>query len=225
MNYILIIIGLIFFEIITSIDNAIINADILTKMQPKARKWFLTWGILIAVFLVRGLLPFVLIYSFKTKILIIGGVFLVLLFMRWIIENSKYYLRLKKRFNSIINVDNDSGRIVYLELLDAFFSIDGVIGAFAFTLSIPLIIIGNGVGAIIVRQLTIYNIDLLKRFSLLKNGAMWAVLSLGIVMVLEGYGKEFPQWFSPVLTFIIIGIFLYKSIRSNNKTINFRTDN
>ena len=215
MNILLIIIGLIFFEIITSIDNAIINADVLTKMQPKARKWFLTWGIFIAVFVVRGVLPFILIYTLQSKILIIGGVFLILLFARWIVERHKYYEFLKDKVNKRFNIDNDTGRIVYLEILDAFFSIDGVVGAFAFTLSIPLILIGNGIGAIIVRQLTIYNIGLLKKFSLLKNGAMWAILSLGIIMILEGYGKEFPQWFSPVLTFIIIGYFLIKSIRRN----------
>ncbi|MCU0574628.1 MAG: DUF475 domain-containing protein [Syntrophobacteraceae bacterium] len=47
---ILTIAGLAVFESITSIDNAIINAEILATMGIRARKWFLTWGILIAVF-------------------------------------------------------------------------------------------------------------------------------------------------------------------------------
>jgi len=220
MNIILIVVGLIIFEIVTSIDNAIINADVLTKMQPKARKWFLTWGIFIAVFVVRGVLPFILIYTLQSKILIIGGVFLVLLFARWIIEKHKYYEFLKNKVNKRFNIDNDTGRIVYLEILDAFFSIDGVIGAFAFTLSIPLILIGNGIGAIVVRQLTIYNISLLKQFAYLKNGAMWAILFLGLIMILEGNGQNFPYWFSPIITFIIIGIFLYKSIKRNRNYAN-----
>ena len=42
----LIVIGLCLFEVIVSIDNAIINAEVLAKMSPKARKWFLFWGIL-----------------------------------------------------------------------------------------------------------------------------------------------------------------------------------
>ena len=44
------ILGLALFEIISSIDNAIVNADVLVTMRPKARKWFLLWGLLFAVF-------------------------------------------------------------------------------------------------------------------------------------------------------------------------------
>lgn len=47
-------IGLALFESVTSIDNAIINAEALGTMQPRARRWFLTWGMLLAVFGVRG---------------------------------------------------------------------------------------------------------------------------------------------------------------------------
>ncbi|MFH0884463.1 MAG: DUF475 domain-containing protein, partial [Candidatus Micrarchaeota archaeon] len=57
LGIILTILGLAFFETITSIDNAIINAEVLSKMSEKARKWFLVWGIIIAVVCVRGLLP------------------------------------------------------------------------------------------------------------------------------------------------------------------------
>ena len=50
VSSILIILGLALFESVTSVDNAIINAETLTNMGPKARRWFLTWGILLAVF-------------------------------------------------------------------------------------------------------------------------------------------------------------------------------
>lgn len=49
--------GLCLFEVISSIDNAIINAEVLTTMQEKARKWFLVWGLLFAVFVIRGCSP------------------------------------------------------------------------------------------------------------------------------------------------------------------------
>ncbi len=49
---ILTVVGLVLFETISSIDNAIINAEVLSTMKEKARRWFLIWGILIAVFLV-----------------------------------------------------------------------------------------------------------------------------------------------------------------------------
>ena len=54
---ILTILGLCAFEVISSIDNAVVNADVLATMGQKARKWFLVWGIFFGVFLVRGLLP------------------------------------------------------------------------------------------------------------------------------------------------------------------------
>lgn len=54
---------------------------------------------------------------------------------------------------------SDWSKVFYLEVIDATFSIDGVLGAFAFTLSVPLILIGNGTSAIILRQLTVSNIE------------------------------------------------------------------
>jgi hypothetical protein len=50
---------------------------------------------------------------------------------------------------------SDVSKLLYLEILDLTFSIDGVLGAFAFTLSVPLILLGNGLGAFVVRQITI----------------------------------------------------------------------
>ena len=60
---ILIVIGLGLFETITSIDNAIINAQVLSTMQPRARRWFLVWGLFFAVFLLRGLLPWLIVWA------------------------------------------------------------------------------------------------------------------------------------------------------------------
>src|SRR5215510_11645723 len=54
--------GLCLFETISSVDNAIINAEVLATMGERARRWFLVWGILIAVFLVRGLLPWLIVW-------------------------------------------------------------------------------------------------------------------------------------------------------------------
>ena len=44
---------------------------------------------------------------------------------------------------------SDTAKIFYLEVIDATFSIDGVLGAFAFTMSVPLILLGNGLGALL----------------------------------------------------------------------------
>ncbi len=55
------VLGLSLFEIITSIDNAIINAEVLGGMSKKAQRWFMTYGFFFAVFVVRGLLPFLIV--------------------------------------------------------------------------------------------------------------------------------------------------------------------
>ena len=117
-SLILIVSGLALFEIIISIDNAIINAEVLSTMTEKGKKWFLFWGILIAVFLVRGLLPWLILWistpslgflgsftaSFSSDpsvvkaiqesapvLLIGGGTFLVFLFFHWLFLEKKYY--------------------------------------------------------------------------------------------------------------------------------------
>ena len=294
-SIILIIVGLILFEIIISIDNAVINAEVLSTMSAKARRWFLIYGLFIAVFAVRGLLPWLIVWTtnpslgpidaltatFSDKpeikeiiessspfLLIGGGVFLIFLFFHWLfIETKNYGLKGERFFHrhgvwffaivSIIlmvivwyalkqnpfmafgavvgstaffivhgfkqNAEvrekeliggssmSDWSKILYLEVIDATFSIDGVIGAFAFTMSVPLIIIGNGIGAFVVRELTIRNIETVKRLIYLKNGAMYSIFFLGIIMVLDSFGAHIPNWISPVVTISIVGYFFYKS--------------
>jgi hypothetical protein len=113
---------------------------------------------------------------------------------------------------------SDLSKILYLEVIDATFSIDGVLGAFAFTLSVPLILLGNGLGAIVLRQLTIGNIDRIKKFAYLKNGAMYSILFLGTIMILDSFGFHIPSWVSPVVTFGSVGYFYYKSTRELKKS-------
>jgi hypothetical protein len=109
---------------------------------------------------------------------------------------------------------SDWSKIFYLEVIDATFSIDGVIGAFAFTLSVPLIIIGNGIGALVVRQITVSNVDKIKNYLFLKNGAMYSIFFLGTIMVLDGFGFNIPVWLSPLVTFGVVGFFYVKSVRA-----------
>ena len=290
--------GLCLFEVISSIDNAIINGEVLASVSERARRWFLLWGILIAVFLIRGLLPFLILWMsnpglpmgklfgmlFSTDpavleaveksapvLLVGGGTFLVFLFFHWwFLEPKKYGLigeALIERhgvwFYAVVSVlltllvwhsiqlnplmafsavigstaffitrgfrENaekmeqkmlsgqsglsDISKILYLEVIDATFSIDGVLGAFAFTLSVPLILLGNGIGAVVVRQLTIYNLEKIKRYIYLKNGAMYSVLVLGFVMLAHGFGLHVPEWLAPLATIVIVGYFFWKSWR------------
>jgi len=63
LSMIMIVGGLCLFETISSIDNAIINAQVLSTMGEKARRWFLIWGLFFAVFVIRGLLPWVIVWA------------------------------------------------------------------------------------------------------------------------------------------------------------------
>lgn len=286
--------GLSLFEIVSSIDNAIINAEVLSTMGKKARRWFLFWGLLFAVFVMRGLLPWVIVWAVtpdlgaigaltatfsndprvheaidaSSPILLIGGgTFLLFLFFHWLfMEEKNYGLRGERFFRSqgvwfyavisillcvivyyAINTNpfmalgavvgstaffithgfkqnaeaeekrllektrSDISKILYLEVIDATFSIDGVLGAFAFTLSVPLILLGNGLGAFVLRELTIGNIERIKKYMYLKNGAMYSILFLGLIMILDSFGYHIPSWISPVATMGTVGYFFYKS--------------
>jgi hypothetical protein len=112
---------------------------------------------------------------------------------------------------------SDMSKIAYLEVLDSTFSIDGIIGAFAFTFSIPLILIGNGLGAYILRRLTVSNVERIKRYKFLKNGAMYSILFLGIIMIADSFGAHIPEWLSPIITFCSVGFFFYKSRQALKK--------
>ncbi len=73
---------------------------------------------------------------------------------------------------------------VYLNLLDSAFSLDGVIGAFALTTSLPIIVVGLGSGAYFVRSLTVYLVraKTLDTLVYLEHGAHWAIFGLAMAM-------------------------------------------
>ena len=75
---------------------------------------------------------------------------------------------------------------LYLEVLDASFSFDGVIGAFAITSNILIIAAGLGIGAMYVRSLTVYLVrkGTLSEYVYLEHGAHWAIGSLAVVLLL-----------------------------------------
>ncbi len=95
---------------------------------------------------------------------------------------------------------------MYLEVLDASFSFDGVIGAFAITNDIVLIVAGLGVGALWVRSLTVYLMrsGTLVKYRYLEHGAHWAILALGIVMLVKLYHVELPEWMTGSLGLVFI---------------------
>jgi uncharacterized protein len=104
---------------------------------------------------------------------------------------------------------------MYLEVLDASFSLDGVIGAFALTNSVVLIMAGLGAGAVWVRAMTIHLVrsNALSRYIFLEHGAHWAIGFLGGVMLLKLYHIELPEWFVGSLGLVFIGAAVWWSKR------------
>jgi hypothetical protein len=102
-------------------------------------------------------------------------------------------------------------KLMYLEVLDASFSFDGVFGAFAFTTAIPLILIGNGIGALVVRQLTIMGIEKVSQYKWLKNGAMTSIGLLGLVMIVKSFGIHIPEYLPTVVTIGLVGLTFWAS--------------
>ncbi|KKS59424.1 MAG: hypothetical protein UV24_C0001G0012 [Candidatus Nomurabacteria bacterium GW2011_GWA2_42_41] len=304
----LIILGLVIFETIMSIDNAVVNADVLSTMKSKrARRFFLTWGIIFAVFVVRGVLPSIIVFlstpdigilgaisaiwqndpavmiavaEATPTIMVAGGMFLILLWAHWLFMEDKkfglphewyvqkygavwfYSIAALLLVGVIYGINNlikenpmhlalaaaigfsvffitqgfkdnaeiiekriiesgehsamsDWAKVFFLEVLDTVFSIDGVVGAFAFTTSVPLILIGTGIGAIVVRQLTVASVDRIRSYSYLKNGAMYSIGFLGFVMILEAFGAHIPAWVSPMVTISVVGYFFWRSVAEN----------
>jgi len=296
--------GLIVFETINSIDNAIVNAYVLKTMSQKWRKIFLFWGILTAVFIIRGLLPLLIVWlsvpeigflealgaMFQSKpevaelmeerkgiILMGAGVFLLLLYLHWLFLEEKHPLFVVDRFikphygvwffasaalilvlllyfarhspylmlsatagNAIFFIMygfreqaekqkeklkgyavkiSDFSKLMYLEVLDASFSFDGVMGAFAFTTSVPLILIGNGIGALVVRDITIRSIDKVSKYRFLKNGAMTSIGFLGIFIIIKSFDIFIPEYLPTLITVLLVGIAFWQSHRflKNNK--------
>ncbi|MDQ6839321.1 MAG: DUF475 domain-containing protein [Actinomycetota bacterium] len=76
---------------------------------------------------------------------------------------------------------------IYLEVIDASFSFDGVIGAFAITPDPIIIALGLGVGALFIRTLTVYLVQegTLSEYQYLEHGAQWAILTLSVILLLS----------------------------------------
>lgn len=106
---------------------------------------------------------------------------------------------------------------IYLEVLDASFSFDGVIGAFAITNSLPIIALGLGIGAMFVRSLTIKLVDdkTLATYKFLEHGAFWAIGALSTIMYVSATGVEVPEIISGSIGIILIGLSLFSSITHN----------
>jgi len=110
------------------------------------------------------------------------------------------------------------GLFLYLEVLDASFSFDGVIGAFAITTQIFEIMIGLGVGAFFVRGLTLYLVEheKLEEYEFLEHGAFYALFVLAFFMLLDHF-YHFSEWLTALSGAAILFLSIWYSIHERNK--------
>ena len=256
-------------ETTLSFDNAVVNAKVLERMSPLWQRRFLTWGIALAVFGTRFLLPILIVSTalwtspiFVTKlaftdaaeygrllqsvhgsITAFGGVFLLMVSLKYFFNKAKEVHWIQSveehlvkwgRIESIeialalillsvlsfytsfdqvevliagvvglvlfIMMEGVAGSLsleseevmaqgltlfIYLNILDSAFSLDGVVGAFALTNNLLIIVVGLGIGAYFVRALTLYFVQkkTLTELTYLEHGAHWAILGLAVAML------------------------------------------
>ncbi len=112
------------------------------------------------------------------------------------------------------------GAFLYLEVLDASFSFDGVIGAFALTHNLFIIAIGLGIGAMYVRSMTIMLVEkgTLTQYRYLEHGAFYAILILSVIMYAQSL-FHIPEVVTGLGGAGLIGISLWSSIRWNRRKV------
>lgn len=294
-------------ELVFSFDAAVLNSQVLSTMRRVWRLIFLTVGILIAIFLVRAILPLVLVstaldesigqvwdlavnnpeqYSTELKkaypiIAAFGGVFLLMVGLRFFGEkrrvtwlngleaplgefNQPWWFSLVGAIIAVsaiytvlapgetrIAVAGALGALVffavkllgklligreskhahgthrhglsqflYLELLDASFSFDSVIAAFAITTNVVVITAGLGVGAIFVRGMTIHLLreGTLREYRYLIHGAHYTILALSIFLLIS-ISFHIPEAIAGLIGILIIFTAFQSSRRHNQNKL------
>lgn len=107
---------------------------------------------------------------------------------------------------------------MFLEVLDASFSFDGVLGAFALTSDPIIIAIGLGVGALFVRSMTIYlvNQGTLSEYRFMEHGAHWAIGLLATLLLLT-LRFDIPDWLIGLGGLFLIAVSIWASVRANKR--------
>jgi hypothetical protein len=293
-------------EVSLSFDNAVVNAAVLKHMSAVWQQRFLTWGMVIAVFFVRFLLPVLIVavvsgeslkavalmawrdqeayaravQASHVQISAFGGMYLLLVFLSFFVKETKslHWLAWVERrlamlgklesievaaalcallaaqhfvppgqrlaalvagvvgvvlfvvvksvsglfeaSESVEGVAHKAGLLsfLYLEMLDLSFSLDGVIGAFAITRDVVLILLGLTIGAMFVRSLTVFLVRrrMLEEYLYLEHGAHYAIGVLAVLMLAD-MSLHVPEWITGLAGFFLILLSLWSSVRARRK--------
>lgn len=104
---------------------------------------------------------------------------------------------------------------MYLQVLDASFSFDGVIGAFAITDIVILIAVGLGIGALWVRSLTVFMVrrGTLDQYIYLEHGAYYTIAVLAAALLLSLF-VSVPDAITGIIGLGIIGSAVVASVQA-----------
>lgn len=134
-----------------------------------------------------------------------------------VIDGISAFLESKEQ-SAILKSGSGLAGFLYLELIDASFSLDGVLGAFALSTDIVIITIGLAIGAMFVRSLTLLMVEkkTLAKFLYLEHGAHWAIGVLAIIMFISTF-KEVPEVVTGLSGLILIVAAFISSILHNKR--------
>jgi hypothetical protein len=130
---------------------------------------------------------------------------------------SEYFAKIQNKSSVITNAGVRTGlagfiSFMYLEVLDASFSFDGVLGAFAVTQDVILIAIGLGVGAMWVRSLTIFMVrrGTLDSYRYIDHGAHYTIGILALILLVSIF-VNVPEVVAGLVGIGIIGASIFAS--------------
>lgn len=188
-------------EISLSFNNAVVNARVLERRLSSAGR---VPSLEVALSLViLMLVSWVLPSSLRSDVLFAGLIGLVLQILSTSLAE---FFGGEEEAVGRMAASGGLASLVYLELLDASFSLDGTIGAFAITSDLGLILTGRGLGALFIRSLTVMlsREKALDQLIDLEPSAHDAIGALGLLMladvVIGRWGWQVPEWLSGLIS-------------------------
>src|SRR5210317_1691754 len=190
------------------------SVDWIAGLERQLRKWGSIRGFEIAFVLAIVMVMSKLIPAADVSAFLASAVMGLLIFT--LVDGLGNYLDDIAGSTAQVGAKAGLGAFLYLEVLDASFSFDGVIGAFALTTNILLIAIGLGIGAMYVRSMTIMLVErgTLAEFLYLEHGAFYSIFALSIIMFLQSL-FHVPEILTGGIGIVLIGLAFYKSIQHN----------
>ncbi|MDR2033225.1 MAG: DUF475 domain-containing protein [Helicobacteraceae bacterium] len=177
-------------------------------------------GVLAALLVILGLYLWLPVSADEKLTILSAGIGGVILFIAVSSIDSLFESDSKEEHSSKVATRNGVAGFLYLEVLDASFSFDGVIGAFAVTRDVVIIMLGLGIGAMFVRSLTVFLVKkgTLDEYIYLEHGAHYAIGALAVIM-LAGIVIHIPEIITGLIGVTFIALALISSIRLKRREL------